>query len=240
MSLYFEQQSGEFVGRRVPRIVTGGEDGIEARFNNAALSLAPVWQTTPQEWQPPAARVYLRNAAAQRADQGRQDIGPLLIPFAGGWEIQSIQPRSPFGPGSGRLIIGATARGDDGINGLFIPPWTFANRATTFPDYQNVAPGAIPSWNAGPPAGAVKSQPNINVPTALKTAPGNLLTINIVVAGSAPGGIYDCAGNFPSTLNQIGVLPNSVTGIPIVYDWPCQQGILIVPGAGQIVSVKWD
>ena len=241
MSLYFEQQSGEVVARRIPRIVQGGDDGIEARFNNAPLSLAPVWQTTPQEWQPPAARVYQRYAGTMRADVvDRSDIGPFVIPFAEGWKVQQPQPPSPFGPRSGRLIIGATARGDDGIIAIFVPPWQFANRAATFPDYQNIAAGAIPSWQAGPPPGAIKSMPNIASPMALKTSPGNLLTINIVVAGSAPGGVYDCVGNFPSTLNQIAVLPNTVDGKPIVYDWPCQQGILIVPGTGQIVSVKWD
>ena len=55
MSLFFEQQSGEVVGRRIPRIVTGGDDGTQAQLNNAPLSLAPKWQTSPQEWQPPAA-----------------------------------------------------------------------------------------------------------------------------------------------------------------------------------------
>lgn len=241
MSLYFEQQSGEVVGRRIPRIVTNGEDGIEARFNNAPLSLAPVWQTNPQEVQPPAARFYQRYAGAMRADVvDRSDIGPFVIPFREGWAIQPIQPPAPFGPRSGRLFIGATARGDDGIVALLIPPWQFANPASTFPDYQNMAPGALPAWNAGPPPGAIKSQPNIDRPTTLKTSPGNLLTINIVVAGTTPGGVYDAPGNFPSIFNQIGVLPNTVDGKPIVYDWPCQQGILIVPGAGQIVSVKWD
>lgn len=273
MSLYFEQQT-DIVGRRVPRIVSGGDDGnqatfsaplaappwqvgdfvtrriprlssltgddgIEAQFDSSPTTLSK-WQFAAQDFQPPAQRVYQRYAAALRADAADQDdLGPLFVPVPSGWVVQGFQPSVPWR--TGRFAFGAViAQGDGGTAAIFVPPWTFASPAKNFPDYQNLAPGALPTWNAGAPPGAIKSQPNINLPIALKSAPGNLLVINVVVAGTTPGGVYDVAGIFPTTLNQIAVIPNTVDGKPLVYDWPCQNGILIVPGLGQVVSAKWD
>src|SRR5579863_8160373 len=102
MTLYFEQNDQENVTPmrrpyRAPLNALAGDDGIEGRFNNAPLSLAPVWQTTPQEWQPPALRQYLRYAGVMRADVvGRAEFGSGIVQFAGGWEIQPMQPPAPW------------------------------------------------------------------------------------------------------------------------------------------------
>lgn len=243
MSLYFEQQNQETVTRRVARpqaFSGGGEGGIDGQFVNAVTSLSK-WQFSAQEWQPPRPRWELRVAAIKPdASDWNSTSAPFLVPFREGWAIQPVQPPAPFSVRSSPyvLLAGATARGDDGIAATFVPPWKFAAKATTFPDYQNLAPGAIPAWNAGPPAGAVLSQPNIDRATVLKTSPGNLLTVTIIQAGTTLGGVYDLPVNQPSIATQIATLPNAL-GTPIVFDWPCQQGILIVPGAGQIVAAKW-
>ena len=216
----------------------GGDD---ADMNDQQIEITPFrdgWQVAL--FQPPTPRFTLRYAGLLNADANDQnDRSPLIIQFARGWEIQTVQPPAPWRQRTPLMGAAALARGDDGNQFILIPPWLQALGASTFPDYQNRAAGAIPSWNAGPPAGAVNSMPYIGAPTSLKLNPGNLLTINVVVAGSAPGGIYDVVGNNPSLFNQVGVIPNTVDGKPIVYDWPCQQGILIVPGPGQIVSAKW-
>jgi hypothetical protein len=242
MTLYFEQNDQENTTPmrrpyRAPLNALAGDDGIEGRFNNDPLSLAPVWQTTPQEWQPPAIRYFQKFAGLMRAEAvDINDVGPFLAPFKSGWDVQPFQP--PVRIGTALMRSAAVALGDPGNQYIFIPPWAQAAGASTFPDYQNRAAGAIPAWQAGPPAGAVNTLPNITSPTLLKATPGNLLAVSIVVAGSTAGAIYDCSGyNLSSSANQMFVLGNTVGFTE--YDWPFQNGILIVPGTGQTVAAKW-
>jgi hypothetical protein len=245
MTLYFEQNDQENVTpmRRPYRPnlnALAGDDGIEGRFNNAPLSLAPVWQTTPQEWQPPTLRFWQRYAGIMRADVvSRAEFGSGIIPFAGGWEVLAFQPPVPFVTSKARMLGGSTARGDDGIASILIPPWQFATPLKTFPDVQSRADAAIPSYNAGPQVGSIKSMPNITTPTLLKAGPGTLFSIITVAAGTTAGAVYDSnsiAGAVAA--NEISPIPTS--GGPIfLFEWPCQYGIVVIPGAGQILSVKW-
>ena len=241
MTLYFEQNDQENTTPmrrpfRAPLNALAGDDGIEGRFNNAPLSLAPVWQTTPQEWQPPAIRYFQKYAGLMRSPTVTiDDVGPFIAPFKSGWDVQPVQP--PARIGTALMRSAAIALGDPGNQFIFIPPWTQAAAASTFPDYQNRAAGAIPSWQAGPPAGAVNTLPNITTPTLLKATPGNLLAVSVIVAGSTAGTINDVNSVSPSVANQMFVISNTVGFTE--YDWPFQNGILIVPGTGQTVSVKW-
>jgi hypothetical protein len=88
-------------------------------------------------------------------------------------------------------------------------------------------------------AGLVNTQLNINQPMVLKASAGGMLTVNVTVAGSTAGAIYDSpttGGNGTGSL--IATLPNTVG--PINISFPCQTGITVVPGSGQCVSAVYQ
>lgn len=220
--------------RYAPRwsAMVGGDDADMNDEPKLGVWLFVGWEV--QAVQPPAIRFWQKIAALLPGDAADiNDQRPMIFPFAGGWEIQSFQPPVPARRPSS--MSAALARGDDGNAAILVPPWVFATAATTFPDSQAVAAAAIPSWNAGPQIGAVKSMPNIITPTVLKAGPGTLFAVTVVVAGTAAGGAFDVNQNV--AVNEFFVIPNT-PGIYIL-EWPCQQGILLVPGAGQTLAAKW-
>ena len=84
------------------------------------------------------------------------------------------------------------------------------------------------------------SQTALDVAAAavLKTAPGRLARVAVIVAGSAAGAAYDGVSTAGNTVaNQVAVIPNAVGVYDI--DWPCLKGIVIVPGTGQTLSVAF-
>jgi hypothetical protein len=73
----------------------------------------------------------------------------------------------------------------------------------------------------------------ITVPTVIKPSSGRVAVISVVVAGSAPGMVYD-ASVLGATTKPLCVIPNT-TG-PFVVNLPTSFGLLVVPGSGQTVS----
>jgi len=73
----------------------------------------------------------------------------------------------------------------------------------------------------------------LTAPTVVKTSSGRVAVISVVVAGSAPGMIYDAA-TLGVTTKPLCVIPN--TAGPFVANLPTSFGLLIVPGTGQTVS----
>jgi hypothetical protein len=89
----------------------------------------------------------------------------------------------------------------------------------------------------GPRPGGNASSLNIIAPTLLTALPGTFCSINVLVAGSTPGAIYDSTSLSGNTIaNQIAVVPNAITTQPLAYTWPCANGIVIVPGEDQVLS----
>jgi hypothetical protein len=88
--------------------------------------------------------------------------------------------------------------------------------------------------------GGVTNTYDVAAPLTIKAAPGRLIRINVIVAGTAVGAAYDSASTSADALtNQICAIPNVVG--PISLDWPCATGITIVPGAGgQVLAVNYD
>ena len=83
------------------------------------------------------------------------------------------------------------------------------------------------------------SQLGIAAAVAVKQASGRIQRVQVLVAGSAAGAVYDSvstSGN--SAANQVGVIPNAVGSYLI--DMPCLSGIVVVPGTGQTVAVSYD
>jgi hypothetical protein len=82
----------------------------------------------------------------------------------------------------------------------------------------------------------VRTALNISVPTVVSTRPGRLLRMSVVRAGTTPGAVHDAetlAGAVASS--RIATIP----GTAAIYDveWPCDFEIVVVPGAGQVLTV---
>jgi len=87
---------------------------------------------------------------------------------------------------------------------------------------------------------------NISAPTqVLVVSPGQaigqprVVRVIVNVAGTAAGTVNDSATVAgAAAANQIASIPNVVG--PILVDFPILAGLVIVPGAGQTVSVSYD
>lgn len=107
------------------------------------------------------------------------------------------------------------------------------------PNDQNNAAAAIPVYLAGSPVGASSTTLNITTATVIKAAPGTLIAVAVIVAGSAPGTCNDClTTGAAAPANQFGTIPASVNRYE--FGWPCQTGIVVVPGTGQTLAVSWQ
>jgi hypothetical protein len=73
--------------------------------------------------------------------------------------------------------------------------------------------------------------------TVVKPAPGRVARVSVIIAGSAEGGIYDGASLTAGT-KPIYVIPMTVGVFDVML--PCDYGILVSPGTGQMVSVSWS
>lgn len=78
---------------------------------------------------------------------------------------------------------------------------------------------------------------NISSPTVIKAAAGRVATISILTAGTAVGYIYD-ATTVSDTSKPIVPLLNyaGVYSAPVAFNF----GIVVSPGAGQLVSVGFS
>jgi hypothetical protein len=73
----------------------------------------------------------------------------------------------------------------------------------------------------------------------LKMAAGVVGVVTVLAAGSGVGGVYDCTGTAAAvTATQIAVIPETVG--PLTLQFPFVQGLTIVPGTGQEVSVSYQ
>jgi hypothetical protein len=77
---------------------------------------------------------------------------------------------------------------------------------------------------------------NITAATVVKATPGTILRFNVVSAGTAAGTINDCATTgAAAAANAVATIPEVVG--PVALDWPCAVGIVVTPGAGQVLSI---
>lgn len=84
----------------------------------------------------------------------------------------------------------------------------------------------------------VRTALNIKVPTVVSTRPGRLLRVSVVRAGTKPGAVHDAealAGAVASS--RIATIPRTIAMYDV--DWPCDFGIVVVPGAGQVLAVMF-
>jgi len=91
-----------------------------------------------------------------------------------------------------------------------------------------------------PPYGGTATMLNITAPTVIKPTAGRVWKVIVNTVNTAAGGIYDAntlAGDVAGNLIQeIGV------GAVGPFDLACktQNGLLVVPGTGGVVSVSYE
>jgi hypothetical protein len=87
----------------------------------------------------------------------------------------------------------------------------------------------------------VSTKEAITAPTVVKTSPGRVASVSIVVAGSTTGMLYDSA-NLNTMRAPLWVIPEApkTSGEPYVVNLPTDSGLLVVPGTGQSVTVSWS
>lgn len=83
----------------------------------------------------------------------------------------------------------------------------------------------------------LQNNANITTATVVKTTSGRLAMVSVIAGGSANGTIYD-AINTTSTSTPIFTIPDT----PGVFfaNLPVTNGIVVVPGSGQIVTVSYS
>lgn len=100
-----------------------------------------------------------------------------------------------------------------------------------------------PAWSAdtGTYVAGNNSALNITATTLVKSTPGRLASISVLVAGTTVGRANDAATTAgAAAANQILVIPQAVTTEPLVINWPCKSGIVITPGTGQTLAVSYS
>lgn len=84
-----------------------------------------------------------------------------------------------------------------------------------------------------------KSFLNIAANTVVKAVAGRVCTVNVVVAGSAAGGVYDHASTSSlSATNLVALIPETVGTYKI--DFPCATGIAIQPPTGGKITISYN
>jgi hypothetical protein len=79
----------------------------------------------------------------------------------------------------------------------------------------------------------------VTATTQIKVGAGTIATVNVIVAGTTPGTVNDAATTGAAApANQIASIPN-VVGIYVI-GFPFTNGLVVVPGAGQTLSVSYS
>lgn len=91
-----------------------------------------------------------------------------------------------------------------------------------------------------PSPGGTATTLDVTAATVIKASPGRVYTVSVVTAGTTAGAVYDSILTTGNTVaNQIGAIPD-VAG-PLNFNaFPCVNGIVVVPGAAQVLSIAWS
>ena len=81
------------------------------------------------------------------------------------------------------------------------------------------------------------SKAAISAPVLLRQGAGRVAKVAVITAGSSNGFIYDST-DITSTSNPLYLIINT-TGI-VDVNMPCQLGLVVRPGSGQVVSVSYS
>jgi hypothetical protein len=78
---------------------------------------------------------------------------------------------------------------------------------------------------------------NIAGTTLVKSTAGRIATVSVLTAGTTVGLVYDSA-TLTGLTKPLGVIPNTVGTFAL--NLPISFGLLVVPGAGQVVTVGYS
>ena len=78
---------------------------------------------------------------------------------------------------------------------------------------------------------------NVSAATVVATGQGRLVRISVITAGTTAGTAYD-ATRAAATTDPILTIPNTVGVIEV--NCPTNNGIVILPGTGQVVTVIYS
>jgi len=85
----------------------------------------------------------------------------------------------------------------------------------------------------------ISSVLNVSANTLVKATKGRIVKVNVNVAGSTNGAIYDSASIAgAATANLVAIIPEAV-GV-YTFDFPCKNGIVVETGTSQVVSVSYN
>lgn len=80
---------------------------------------------------------------------------------------------------------------------------------------------------------------NISTATVVKASSGRLVRIDVITAGSTAGTANDTTTTGGAAAsNEIFAIPNTIGSYYL--DWPVANGIVIIPGTAQVVSVSYQ
>lgn len=88
-------------------------------------------------------------------------------------------------------------------------------------------------------AAGVSSYENVTASTLIKKGQGRICRVSVLTAGSTTGLVHDAASTaLTTTNNRLAVLGNTVGIVEI--QMPFDDGLVIIPGTGQEVSVSYS
>jgi len=86
--------------------------------------------------------------------------------------------------------------------------------------------------------GGVASKLNLSVSTLIKSGPGRVGSVSVITPGSAAGALHDAASiGGVSAATEICTVPNAAAILKL--DWPFVNGLVFVPGAGEVAAVAY-
>lgn len=95
----------------------------------------------------------------------------------------------------------------------------------------------MPQYPYALPAGGTLNSLVLSTTTVVKTTPGQVCSVAIITSGSTSGSIHDCTTSGAVTSGNVTLPLNSGT---FYAPFKHSQGIVVVPGTGQVVSVSYE
>ena len=147
-----------------------------------------------------------------------------------------IEEEAVYDPVSGLFYLERSAT-QDGVAATNVVMENAGLFNGTTLDRARAAIGAIGAESTR--GGGVSNTYNVAASTVIKAAPGRVIRISVITAGSTTGTLNDCTTTgAAAAANQIASVPN-VVGV-IYLDWPTTAGLVYVPGTGQVAAINWD
>ena len=97
----------------------------------------------------------------------------------------------------------------------------------------------IPEYGAPMASGGNQTALNLSSTTVVKTGPGRVASVSVIVPAAAICTINDCATTgAAANSNAVFAIPASATG-NFLINFPCFAGITVAPGAGVTLAINF-